>query len=200
MHAKAKTKALLLLVLSFAWVERSHGALSMIVNTATSDNLSVTISGTFDSNVAGDQPNWLALKADYFTNDGVNVNWISDAVGGAVEYSVAFTVLFDTISFSGNPVVFRRVDALSTWGDAIYWNTTNPITAGTSVSGTLSLQSVGAFDFSGVGELQLASGFDNGDSSWNRLEFGTVPEPSSSLLSVAGGAILLLRRRRRLAS
>src|SRR5262249_49676601 len=95
----------------------------------------------------------------------------------------------------------------NTWMDDI--NFVNPLgqmipfTAGTTVSGTVTLQGAGAFVPGEAATLELLSGFKFSNSDWGRLESLAegVPEPSALVLLGATLAALAGRMawRRRLA-
>ena len=182
-------------------VGQAHAALSLAINEINSNRFSATISGSFDSNVIGDQKQWLAIKADWLLNNGTNVDWIADSVVlGALNTRPGVTVVEDTITFSGYTIADRlmagtNADQAVSWGDSIYYAVNGNLTAGTSVSGTITIDGAGLFDFANISSLQLVSGFDNSQQEWKRLEAtAVVPEPSVLCLGLMAVVAMLARR------
>lgn len=150
----------------------SHAGLTFTIHKFTSDELSISISGTLDADVTGGQRGWLAIKGAWSTN-----------VGRHTEFLTAMpTVTVNTITIGGrastscNPCIVW--DASTTWGDSIYF--TNPdgqfetIRAGTVVSGSIVLSATGAFN--PLARLELLSGFNNSLMDWVRLEAPGTPD------------------------
>ena len=190
----------ILTMVSSVW--ETKAGLSLAIDDFTADTLRVSVSGVFDSDVAGDQKDWLAIKGDYSLNDGVNVSWIEDSIGNISLASSSLSVVENTISFSGLSVIDTFVAAsFEPWGDSIYFLTSGAILAGTTVNGSLEVMGAGAFYPWQISSLELASGFDNADFSWNRLETATIiPEPATlSLLSLGSLALVMGRHRSKFA-
>ena len=179
----------------------ANADLILQVNTFNANELSITVSGTFDTDVTGDQPYWLAL-----TNNWPNsADWIADSVGFTSLASAGLTVIENSITFDGlapNSSIVSATDP--TWGDSFYWsnNGTAAILAGTTVAGTLSVSGAGIFDTTSA-NLQLVSGFINSTGTWATLEAdGTsvsVPEPGTlALFGIGLFGMGLMRRRKKI--
>jgi len=209
---KSSTIAVLLTVASFLFpfAGVASGALTLTVNEFTEDALSVTISGFFDTDVEGAIDSVFAIKGDYSANVGVNADWLDDSVGFTPNLD-AFTITENTVTISVGDSVFNSVSAIpeNGFGDAIsfYANSPSgfvPLTAGTAVSGTLSLSRPGGFNPAAISTLELVSGYEPDpdvpfgeiDGNFVRVE-SVVPEPSTALLSGLGVLALLFVRRKK---
>ncbi|VAX36386.1 hypothetical protein MNBD_PLANCTO03-1698 [hydrothermal vent metagenome] len=171
--------------------------LSLTINSLTANDFSFTVSGTFDSDVGGDQRTWLAVKPNWSTNFGVNVPWIDDSVGFTDLGDTAFTINENSILINGL-VPTQSIVAASgqEWGDSFYFDAGVDITAGMTVSGTLSVSLGGVFDSSlSASDFELLSGFDNTASDWYRQE-AVAPAPMTASLLALGGVCAIGRRRR----
>ena len=170
----------------------SHATLVLTIDTYTTDELSLTLSGSFDLDTVGDRPGFLAIKNNWSNNFGFHTEIFSRAPAITVN-----TILIDGTAPSG---VFIQNDN-STWMDVIFFD--NPIfdsvtgdtafTAGTIVSGSLTLTGLGIFDPTDEATLELVSGFDNNAVDWARSEAGTMavsPVPVPAALWLFGTALI----------
>ena len=184
----------LLLLLTFT----ANAALVIEINTYNTNEISFSISGTIDTDVVGEQKNWLAVKSDWGNNVGAMVDWIDDSVGQYhLESAPSLTIIENSITFDGaNPFSSNVVAWRQEFGDAFYWDAGNNIQAGTVVEGTLSVSGANIFNAS-TNNFQLVSGFDAGH--WVRLEAETsiVPIPAAVWLFGSGliGLIGIARRK-----
>lgn len=184
-------RTLVFLALSVLLSASAHAALTLNVTTFTADELTLSISGTFDTDVGGDQQFWLAINRDWVNTEGSNFDWIADSLDfGAISATPGLTVIEDSITFNGAAPTASVVAASGqNWGDSIYWQSSSEILAGTTVTGSLSVTGIDIFDPT-AGNFQLVSGLDLADATWNRLESAPVPIPAGVWL--LGSAIGLL--------
>lgn len=172
----------------------ASAGLTLSINTLTSDQFSFSISGTFDADVIGDQRNWLAVKPNWSTNFGVNVPWMDDAIGNA-DIGVMFTVNENSLLFNGAAPNSSSATGINEWGDSFFFDAGFDITAGTTVSGTVTVTRVGTFDDSLLdSDFELLSGFDNTNRDWVRME-AVAPAPGAAALLALGGMLAARRRR-----
>jgi hypothetical protein len=161
----------------------SQAALTLTIDSLTTDQLTFSISGTFDT-----APNetWLAVKNDWSNNQGYHTEMFSGAP----------TVSFNSLLINGVSASPNIASGSETWGDSIYFSGT--MQAGTAVSGTITLTGAGMFIPANLGNLQLVSGFTRpvGHDDWARLESSSsIPEPATALILGLGGALIALYRR-----
>ncbi|MEJ6727997.1 MAG: PEP-CTERM sorting domain-containing protein [Akkermansiaceae bacterium] len=178
---------------------QAFGALVLNIDEATNDLLTITISGTFDETTVGNLPGYLALKRDWTGNEGVNTEFFLStptiALNTVMIDSTTPSTAISVGNFSyGDSFLFRNTDG---GGNDV---TDTAFAAGTTVSGTVTFTGTGIIDPTVVGELQLVSGFNTGNtgtsSDFARLEAVASPEPSSTfLLGIGALAIGLIRRR-----
>jgi hypothetical protein len=167
---------------------RTQAGLVLTINNYTTDELSITISGTFDANTVGESEGYLALKNNWLGNVGFHTEL----------FSFEPTVILNTIQIGGIAPTTHVQDFNATWTDNVYFEnplgTETPILAGTTVTGTLTLSGVGAFDPSNAATLQLVSGFNRPQNhdDWARFEASAnvntnvVPAPPALLLLGTG--------------
>ena len=173
----------------------ADAALIFIVDNYTTDELSFTIGGSLDADTTGVSPGYLAIKNDYSNNFGVHTEFIDDASTPTVTLN---TILIGGIAPSD---IFVRHD--QPWGWADFIHIANPfgigdiITAGTVVSGSLTVSAVGGFDPTDFSTLELVSGFDFFNLS--RFEAAAVPIPASAWLFGSALTFLGWMRRRKTA-
>jgi len=178
--------------LSFLVCAQARATLILTIDNYTLDEVSLTISGTFDADTIGNNPGYLAVKNDWSNNTGSHTEWFSSTPSISSN-----TIIFGGVA-SGNTIV---QGAGHTWNDAIMFlppngQSTTAFLAGTEVSGSVTLTGAGQFDPTDLATLQLLSGFDGTD--WVRHEAtANVPEPSTGLLSLLGLAGCILARSRR---
>jgi len=162
-------------------VSQAHAGLTLTVDTFTTSELKFSISGTFDSDVIGDQQDWLAIKHDWSNSTGINSDWLDDSLGFSEVALAGWTIVENSITIGGAAPNQSNVAAFGqTWGDSIYFKNLNgdPILAGTAVSGSFHVQ--GADLFTVVSNLQLLSGFNDTTQAWVRHEAtANVPAPAS---------------------
>lgn len=175
----------------------AQAALVLTITNYTADELSLTISGTFDSDTIGESPGYLALKNDWSNNVGVHTELFSGFP----------TITVNTITIGGIAPTTTRQGGPDTWMDNIFFDnplgTETPILAGTVVAGSLTLSGVGLFDPTDAATLELVSGFNRpfGQDDWARLEARAgaavdVPEPGALGILAIGLAVLARVRRR----
>ena len=175
--------------LSFLVCAQARATLILTIDNYTLDEVSFTISGTFDADTIGNNPGYLAVKNDWSNNTGSHTEWFSSTPSISSN-----TILFGGVA-SGNTIVQGAGDS---WNDAIVFlppngQSTTAFLAGTEVSGSVTLTGAGQFDPTDLATLQLLSGFDGTD--WVRHEAtANVPEPSTGLLSIFGLILLPLLR------
>lgn len=149
----------------------ANAQLSLTINEYTANTLSFTISGTVETDAIGDQRQWIAVKPNWSTNYGVNVPWVADSVGFTSISNSPFTVIENSIRIDGLAPTQSNVAASGqTWGDSFYFSHSGNLTAGTPVTGTLSVALNGAFDALPVSDFELLTGFDNAAGDWSRIE------------------------------
>ncbi len=162
-------------------VSQAHAGLTLTVDTFTTSELKFSISGTFDSDVTGDQTGWLAIKHDWSNSSGINSDWLDDSLGFSEVPFASWTIVENSISIGGAAPAQSNVAASGqAWGDSIYFqnHNSNPILAGTAVSGSFHVQ--GANLFTVVSNLELLSGYNDTAQGWVRLEAtANVPAPAS---------------------
>lgn len=156
---------------------QANASLTLTIDNYTTNEVTFTISGTFDTDTIGDSPGYLAIKNDWSNNQEVHTEWFSSTP----------TATLNTITIGGLvPSTIIQNDE-NTWTDNIFF--TNPlgsgvpILAGTVVAGSVTLTAAGAFNPSDAATLELLSGFVrplNADD-WARLEGTTVIIPEADL-------------------
>lgn len=172
----------------------ANAALILTIDNYTTDELSFTITGTFDADTVGAFPGYLAFKRDWSENYGVNTE----------TFSALPTVTVNTIEIDSIALTFNVVSGL-TFGDSFYIrnaSTKDPFLAGTEVSGSVTLSAIGAFDPTIAATFELVSGWESPD--WVRLEASATtasvsipaPEPSTGILMGLGLLALGVRKRR----
>ncbi|MBN1404766.1 MAG: hypothetical protein JW942_09915 [Opitutales bacterium] len=177
----------LLLAATFPCV--SQAALSLNIDSYTTSEITLTIGGTLDSDVVGDQKNWIAIKNDWTNNYGVNTDWFETA-----------PTCVHSLKINNTDANVNLNNSTSYYADAVYFSIdSNDLLAGYSVSGSITL--TGSFIELSAVNLELLSGFDNTAKDWARLEASAsvVPEPAqagAALGLAALGAIVLKRRRK----
>lgn len=191
--------ALCALVLSIATTS-VHAALVLSIDTYTTDEISFSISGTFDEDTIGIFPGYLAVKNDWSNNYGVHTEWFSSFP----------TMTVNTILIGGvAPTLAQAQNSdIRAWNDNVFFRFADnmaPFTAGTAVSGSITLTGVGLFDPADMATLELVSGLNftdpiSSDDDWARLEaraVATVPVPAATWLfgSALLGLVATARRR-----
>ena len=168
----------------------ANAALVLSIDTYTTDEVSFSINGTFDADTVGNFPGYLAVKNDWSNNVGVHTEW----------FSALPTITVNTIMIGGlAPTIFGAQNSdIRPWNDNVFFrfdDNTAPITAGTTVSGSITLSRVGVFDPADMATLQLVSGLnftapfsDNDD--WARLEANVSPVPLPAAAWLFGSALL----------
>jgi hypothetical protein len=161
---------------------QAEATLIFTVDNYTSDELSITLGGTFDvDTIGGVQPGLLAIKNDWSNNFAVQTDL----------FAALPSVTLDTILIGGLATTTSVGDGVSAWHDYVQFinplGVNSPILAGTTVSGSLTLSGVGVFDPTDLATLELVSGWVTGVD-WARFEASAsaVPEPSSGLLVALG--------------
>jgi len=160
---------LTLIVGVFVFIGQAHAALTLTIDSYTTDEVTLTISGTFDADTVGDSPGYLAFKNDWSNNQGVHTEW----------FSAQPTATLNTITIGGQVPPISIQDSVSTWSDTVFFS--NPlgtevsILAGTAVAGSITLTAAGAFNPADAATLQLVSGFvrPTGADDWARAEDGS---------------------------
>jgi hypothetical protein len=177
-------KIIIVVLLCIAGVlQTSKASLTLTIDSLTANELTFTIDGTFDT-----APNegWLAIKNDWSHNQGFHTEMFSGTP----------SITFNNLLIGGSSVSGNITSSSETWGDAVFFG--GAMSAGTTVSGTVTLAGTGMFIPANLGTLELLSGFTRppGHDDWARLEFtATVPEPASAMMIGFGGALIVLFRR-----
>ena len=159
----------------------ANAALVLTIDTYTIDELSFTISGTFDADTIGTQPGKLAIKNDWSNNLGVNTDLFASTI----------TATNNSISGIGG----ISINDGHTWGDGIHFGQfglggSAPFTMGTAINGSITLSGTGAFDPADAATLQLVSGFNSATQDWTRLEANAVSAvPVPAAVWLMGSAI-----------
>jgi hypothetical protein len=178
----------ILLINSLANV--ANAGLILTIDSYTTSELKITLSGFFDADSIGDQVQWLAIKNDWSNNYGVHTELFNSMP----------TVVSDSVALNGVGMSQQVQNGLDEWKDAIFWgSSTGRFLAGDVVSGTIHLTgAAGTFNPTANASLQLLSGFDNGQRDWTRLEASAesnaVPEPSTLAIFALGMIGLASRR------
>jgi len=184
-------KILAFLILAIATLSQSHASLVFTIDNYTTDELSFTFSGMFDTDTIGDSAGWLAIKNDWSNSGGIHTEL----------YSSTPTITNNTISIGGLTPQTYLQNSTYAWNDSVFFanpfGTNNSFTAGTTVTGSMTLFGIGAFDPADAATLELVSGFVRpfdiglGDD-WARLEasaqVSAVPVPAAAWLF--GSALL----------
>lgn len=178
-----KASTLLSLIAALLFTPKAMGALVLTIDNYTTSEVTLSISGSFDADVIGDQRQWLAVKSDWLNNKGINTEWFTSSP----------TITNTTVAFDGGSAADASLDSANSWGDSVYWDAGIDILAGTVVSGSVTLG--GSFLPADQVSLDLVSGYSLG--SWVRLEAAAVPEPATIGTALFGMAGLALGYRRR---
>ena len=162
----------------------AQATLTLTIDSYTTDELSLTISGTLDEDTNG---KYLAIKNDWSNNQGVHT-----------ELFVLTPSCSHTITIGGAaPSEWHLRNTTETYTDALYFiEGTTTIPAGTEVSGSITFSGVGAFDPVSNNSIQLVSGFNNTTVDWDRLEAtAVIPEPATfAFVGIFGAGALAVRR------
>jgi hypothetical protein len=178
----------------------ANASLVLLINSYTTDEVSFTISGTFDANTIGIFPGYLAIKNDWSNNIGVHTEWFSGTPAITLN-----TILIGGVAPS---LTQAQNNASSAWNDDLFFippaGNTVAITAGTSVSGSVTLSGVGLFNPADLATLELVSGLNftspsSNDDDWARLEASAqsvIPIPAAVwLFGSALGVMGWMRRK-----
>jgi len=201
-------KKLFFLLIAF-YVAPTQASLIFTVDEMTTDKLTFSINGTFDEDSVGViSPGVLAIKYDWTNNFGDYTDFITGHP----------TVTSSTIAVNGALADINVGSTPHSTNDAIYFY--NPLgsqyafTAGTTLSGSATLELLNAFDPSVAAELELLSGytmvytgvFPVFDYDWARLEAtaqvlsaptpSVVPLPTTLLLILSGLLMFAFNRAR----
>ena len=174
----------------------ASASLIFTIDNYTADELSFTISGTFDESTFGNAPGYLAIKNDWSNNVGIHTEL----------FSATPTVTFNTITIRGlTPITYVRNND-TTFADSIFFGnslgSSNAYGGGTSVTGSMTLSAIGGFNPLDAATLELVSGFVDNDVDWARLEasaqLNAVPVPAAVWLFGSGliGLIGMARRKK----
>ena len=111
------SKRILTLIVSvFVLSGQAYAALTLTIDNYTTDEVTFTISGTFDADTIGDSPGYLAIKNDWSNNQGVHTEW----------FSTLPTATLNTITIGGQvPGTTIQNDDTFTWADNIFF--ANPL-------------------------------------------------------------------------
>ncbi len=178
----------ILLISSLANV--ANAGLILTIDSYTTSELKITLSGFFDANSIGDQPKWLAIKNDWSNNYGVHTELFNSAP----------TLVSNSMALNGGGMSVQVVNGSDEWLDTLFWaSPTGSFLAGDVVSGTIHLTgAAGTFNPIANANLQLLSGFNDTVKDWVRLEASVesnaVPEPSTLAIFAIGMMGLASRR------
>ena len=191
-------KTIIFLIL-LIFVSPSYAALVFSIDNYTTDELSFTISGAFDTDTIGFSPGHLAIKNDWSNNGGSHTEM----------FATTPLVTHNSIEIGGSTPLFYVQNGTFPWNDDIVFSNTlgvsNPFLAGTTVSGSMTLSGAGAFDPANASTLELLSGFSTPyaeglGNDWSRLEASAqvapVPLPAS-IWFLGAGLVWLTGKRRK---
>jgi len=177
----------------------ANASLVFLINTYTTDQVSFSISGTFDADTIGIFPGYLAVKNDWSNNYGVHTEWFSG--------TPAITVNSILIGGLAPSLTQAQNNSSNAWNDDVFFIAVNnalPILAGTTVSGSVTLSGVGLFNPADLATLELVSGLNytspsDGNDDWARLEASAqsvIPLPAAAwLFGSALGVMGWMRRK-----
>ena len=166
-----------LLLLSVS-TKPANAVLTLVIDNYTTDELSFTINGAFDADTISDSstPGYLAIKNDWLLNEGTHTDLFSSTP----------MLTNNTITIGGVSPGHVVNNFGWDWADSFYYRNIsgveNAFTAGTIVSGSVTLSGTGMFDPADAVSLQLVSGFSTTSSDWVRLEanaVSAVPVPAA---------------------
>lgn len=184
-----KTRRLILVLVMglTAFVGSANAALTLTIDSYTTDEITFSISGTLDATTIGTEPGYMGVKNDWSNNVGVHTEWFS------ADPSVTSNLLVGGISVTDYGI---QNDASNGWNDNFWFanptgGPTAAIAAGTVISGSVTLSQAGAFNPADEATLQLVSGFSTNQ--WVRLEALTVPPiPAAPVPTMSEWALVIL--------
>lgn len=155
----------------------ASAGLIFTVDTMTTDELSISIRGTFDADTIGNQPGYLSIINNWSNTPGIHTE-IFNALPSLISNSITIGgISADAIILNDN----------YSWTDAITFQNPfglyTPILAGTEVMGSFTLKGVNIFNTAARNTLELVSGFNASvmGNDLTRLEASSVsvPEPGT---------------------
>ena len=161
-----------------------YGAVTMTITEYTENRVSITFSGTFDSDVVS----YLALKNDWSNNIGTQTDWFY--AGNTQDL-----IETNTVAINGTPIGVPTIqDGLNNHNDSIHWNISGgTANTGSTISGTLVLNYLysasqgNQFDPNDASTLQLVSGWDSTPNDWATLQANATLGQTSARTDLGNG-------------
>jgi len=166
----------------------ADASLVFTIDNYTTNELTFTISGTFDdTTIANYAPGYLAIKSDWSNNKFVNTQlWTGTTI-----------IVSNTLTIGGSIASSSLTPLGATYGDGFFaiWagGVFPPIPAGTAVAGSVTLSvSGGSFDPVAINLLQLVSGLSTigNNHDWTRLEANAAVVPIPGAVWLLGSGLI----------
>ncbi len=187
-----KIKLVAIMLAAVAMSGRVYATLVFTINETTTDQISLSISGTLDTDTIGigaGDPGYLAIKNDWSNNNSIHTEWFSGTP----------TISLNSILIGGSAPSTSLLASTGAAHDSIFF--VNPlgagqtISAGTVVSGSLVLTGIGMFNPADSPTLELLSGWNGFDYARHEAFATVVPEPATAgMLAISGLVFYAIRR------